>query len=149
MGELVFVLLLLLVGYITGTTVEKRHYKRIKEREFASRSLPTISFKKHPELENASSTWLVSENVVIGQDYFKRFLASLVNLIGGRVTAYESLVDRARREATLRLKERAKGADMILNFRIETSAIGTSATSRSGVATIEALAYGTAVTLRK
>ena len=44
-------------------------------------------------------------------------------MFGGRVSAYETLVDRARREAILRMKEEAKGADIILNMRLETSSI--------------------------
>ena len=62
------------------------------------------------------------------------------------MTSYESLVDRARREATLRMKEAAGDAHIILNTRIETSAIGHSANQRSTVGSIEAIAYGTAIT---
>jgi uncharacterized protein YbjQ (UPF0145 family) len=59
---------------------------------------------------------LVSGHVVIAQDYFKSFLASLVNITGGRVTSYESLLDRGRREALCRMRESAKawGCDQIV-----------------------------------
>jgi uncharacterized protein YbjQ (UPF0145 family) len=87
--------------------------------------------------------------VVISLDYFKRILAGLRNIFGGEISSYETLIDRARREAILRMKERSKGASIILNVRIETSSIGQSANQRKTVGSIEAIAYGTAVTLRK
>jgi len=65
------------------------------------------------------------------------------------VKSYETLVDRARREATLRMKEMAWDADIILNLRIETSAIGNSANRRKAIGSIEAIAYGTAITYKK
>jgi uncharacterized protein YbjQ (UPF0145 family) len=52
----------------------------------------------------------VSGSVVVSVDYFKRFLAGLRTLVGGRVTSYETLLDRARREAILRCKETRAGA---------------------------------------
>jgi uncharacterized protein YbjQ (UPF0145 family) len=91
----------------------------------------------------------VQGSAVISIDYFKRMLAALRNIVGGEVKSYETLVDRARREATLRMKEMAWDADIILNLRIETSAIGNSANRRKAVGSIEAIAYGTAITYKK
>ena len=88
---------------------------------------------------------LVSGSVVISIDYFKRFLSSLQFLIGGNVTAYESLLDRGRREAILRMKMQMPEADIILASRIETSTIGGSANAKNSLGSIEVLAYGTAV----
>ncbi|PIE63030.1 MAG: hypothetical protein CSA25_02230 [Desulfobacter postgatei] len=65
---------------------------------------------------------LVTGNVVISVDYFKRIAAGLRNLFGGQVCVYESLVDRARREALLRLHESCEDADEIINL-LETSSI--------------------------
>ena len=87
---------------------------------------------------------LVYGNVVISIDYFKKILAGLRNLFGGTVKSYESLIDRARREALLRMKEMAPEADMIVNVRIETAAIGRSANKKS-IGSVEAIAYGTAI----
>ena len=89
--------------------------------------------------------------MVVSNDYFKRLLAILRNFFGGRVKAYESLIDRARREAILRMKEEAKskGAHMIVNLRLETSTIGRSANKKNSVGSIEALAYGTAVVMNR
>ncbi len=90
-------------------------------------------------------------SAVISIDYFKRFLAILRNIFGGRIRSYESLVDRARREAILRMKAEAKKnhADIIINFRMETSTIGRSANQKGQVGSVEALAYGTAISLHK
>ena len=78
-------------------------------------------------------------------DYFKRFLAALRNLFGGRVTSYESLLDRARRESLLRMKEKAAalGASMVFNVKYETASISKGAGNTIG--SIEVLAYGTAL----
>ena len=44
---------------------------------------------------------------------------------GGRVTSYESLLDRARRESLLRMKQQASsmGAVMVFNVKYETASI--------------------------
>ena len=70
---------------------------------------------------------------------------ALRNILGGRVVAYESLLDRGRREALLRVKEQAIawGATEILNVRYETSTIG--GNNQKGIAAIEVIAYGTAI----
>ena len=65
-----------------------------------------------------------------------------------RVYSYESLVDRARREALLRMKESIPGAKAIVNVRVETSTIGATANARGAVGSVEALAYGTALFYR-
>ena len=53
------------------------------------------------------TSFLVNGSTVVSNDYFKRLLAILRNIFGGRVKAYESLLDRARREAVLRMKDEA------------------------------------------
>ena len=74
---------------------------------------------------------MVSGSAVISLDYFKRVVASLRMLMGGRVRTYESLIDRARREAVLRMKQSCKiDTGIILNVRVETSSIGKSANSK-------------------
>ena len=72
-------------------------------------------------------------------------------LFGGRVTQYESLLDRARREAILRMKEQAelKNAFVVLNARVETSSISKNSKRRNSVGAVEVLAYGTAISLGK
>lgn len=88
---------------------------------------------------------LVTGNVVISVDCFKRFVAALRNLFGGRVTAYETLLDRGRREALLRMKDQAEtlGTGLVLNIKFETASISKGAGNT--IDCIEVLAYGTAL----
>ena len=143
MENIIIFLVLLTVGYISGTIVERRHFKKIKEREEALVTLPTIMLKRPLHEEDITSVKLVNGSVVISIDYFKKFVASLMNFFGGRISTYETLVDRARREAILRMKEDASDAAEIINIRIETSSISKNASQNIGA--VEVLAYGTAV----
>ena len=136
-------LALLLVGYISGTIIESRHYKAIRQREEEYKHIPTTVLKKPLNDENITSCKLVNGSVVISIDYFKKFLAGLINFFGGNISSYETLIDRARREAILRLKEDAKGAAEIINLRIETSSI--TKNSNTNIGAIEVLAFGTAI----
>lgn len=149
MTDLIVFLILLGLGYSAGTILEKRHYKSIREREATLIRLPVVTSRTLDiPMSRIDSVRLVHGSAVISVDYFKRLLAGLRNIFGGTITSYESLLDRARREAVLRMKEMA-GADaaVIVNMRIETSAIGKQSRKRT-VACLEAIAYGTAVTLR-
>ncbi|MDJ0782425.1 MAG: heavy metal-binding domain-containing protein [Desulfosarcinaceae bacterium] len=149
MIDLIIFLSLVALGFGAGTFVEKRHYRRIRTREAATIHLPITTTKQVDCLpETVQSVELVQGSAVISVDYFKRLLASLRNLFGGNVKSYESLIDRARREALLRMKEKAPQAHMIVNVRIETATVGRKA-NKKGVGCLEALAYGTAVTLKE
>ena len=143
--EVIITAILFGLGYFAGTHNEKKHYASIEEREKQLVGLPAVTRGKHLNTADLEGGRMVMGNVVISVDYFKRFLAGLRNIAGGRVTTYETLVDRARREAILRMKEDAGPAGLIANVRIETSAIGRSANSKGAVGSIEALAYGTAL----
>ncbi len=146
--NLIIFLGLLVLGYLAGTAAEKKHYRSIEEREANGVNLPILTTPTLPMNKEVEDTILVSGSVVISIDYFKRILASLINIVGGKVISYESLVDRARREAILRMKEEAKNYDYILNLRIETSVIGNSANRKNGVGSVEVLAFGTAVKVK-
>lgn len=150
MGQLIIVIVLIGLGYVVGSIAEKKHYRSIISREAQLLHIPTVSVKNMIEDGvDIIDARIVQGSVVISIDHFKRILASLRNIVGGKVTAYESLIDRARREAILRMKEKSPNADIILNTRIETSIIGRSANSRKSIGSIEAMAYGTAVSYRK
>ena len=146
--QIAFPLLLLCVAYFSGRAVERRHYASIREREVRWRSLPAITFRSVPPDWQVFGSSLVTGNVVVSVDYFKRFLAGLRMIFGGRVKAYESLLDRARREALLRLKENAveNGYHALINVRLETSRMA-NARGSEGAAGVEVLAYGTALKL--
>lgn len=144
MVELIVFLILLTLGYVFGQMAEKRHYKSIIEREGELNALPAIA-SRFPPTDKLYQQVLVTGNTVISVDYFKRFIAALRNLFGGRVTSYESLLDRARRESLLRMKAQAQalGASMVFNIKYETSSISQGAGNSMG--SIEVLAYGTAL----
>lgn len=143
--NLVVFVILLALGYGFGRYTEKKHYKSIISREKDLNRIPAVAQRFPPLATTPYQVDLVAGNVVISVDYFKRFVAGLRNLIGGRMTSYESLLDRARREAVLRMKEHADqlGAKMIFNIKLETSSIHKG--RKNGVGSVEVLAYGTAL----
>lgn len=139
-----FVAIFAVLGYVIGGRIEQRHFRSIREREARYQSLLTYSSRLVPPTASGSCT-LVDGNVVISIDYFKRLAAGLRGIIGGRVGAYETLVDRARREALLRMKEDAlrKNVDMVFGVRLETSSISKGGGNQLGM--VEVYAYGTGV----
>jgi len=147
MDFIIFIVLMIL-GYGFGTWAERRHYKSIEKREMQYQNLPTIALKHPlPQPGRVVKSQLATGNVVISVDYFKRFLAALRNIFGGRVSSYETLVDRARREATLRMKESCPGATQIINIRLETASLSKN-TRKGSIGSIEVFAYGTAITCK-
>ena len=147
--DLAVPLVLLIVGYFAGTMAEQTHYKSIRVRELRLRRMPTTNLKKPPAHWRVEKVGLVAGSTVISVDYFKRFLAQLRGFIGGRVRSYESLLDRARRESVLRMKEEAVklGFDAVINVRLESSNIAAPFRNDRGTAGVEVLAFGTALKL--
>lgn len=144
--DLIIFLILMFLGYGFGRYAEHRHYESIAVREEKFRQeILLIQTRFPPESGHCQHSQLVTGSVVISIDYFKRFLAGLRSFFGGRVKSYESLVDRARREAVLRMQEKAHklGADKIINLKLETASI--SKGRRQKIGSIEVLAYGTAL----
>ena len=155
------VLLLLGVGYGIGMHLERRHFASIREREQRLRAHPVITFDASPFPEPPEGTnarrdrsegdaRMVMGSTVVSLDYFKRFIAGLRGIFGGRIAAYESLLDRGRREALLRMREDAiaRGFDAVINVRLETSTLARATSNGKGVAGVEVLAFGTAVKRR-
>jgi uncharacterized protein YbjQ (UPF0145 family) len=144
-----FPLLLLLSTYFIGSRVERSHYRKIRAREREWQGLPAITFRATPASWQVSECGLVTGSVVISVDYFKRFLAGLRQLVGGRVKSYESLMDQARREAVLRLKADAieHGYNAVVNLRLETTRMANATRRGQGIAGLEVLAYGTGLKL--
>lgn len=148
----VFVVLIV-IGFGFGRWAERRHYADIRRREEDFRSIVVVTSKIVPAMSSADGlhvttspqTALVKGNVVVSVDYFKRFVAFLRMLFGGRVHTFESLIDRGRREAVLRLQQEAWriGGTAVFGMRFETSSI-TKGSGR-GMISVEVLAYGTAV----
>ncbi|MGD1856041.1 MAG: YbjQ family protein [Leptolyngbyaceae cyanobacterium] len=144
MDILVF-LILLGVGYFIGNRRERKHYEDIKRREKSTLHVPTMSWGAKQDLPYAHEAQMFVGSVVVANDYFKTISASLRNLVGGRVTVYESLIDRGRREAMLRMKESAIewGASQVLNVRFETANIA--GQTSGGMGAVEVMVYGTGI----
>lgn len=141
----VFTLGLILLGFFVGARREKKHDAELLRREQEIRDRFVISeLKVLPDW--ATSGALVTGSAVIASDYFKTFAAQLRALVGGEVRSFQSLMQRARREALLRAVDdaRMRGGVGIANVRFETSTIS-AAGSRSGMVAVEILCFGTAL----
>lgn len=145
MTGFIFGLLVLCIGLFFGLRAEKKHFAHlvIKETEYADILLTNT--KNMPGIDTARGA-LVTGNVVIANDAFKKFISGFMMFFGGRISVYESLMERARREALVRLQSEARhlGAHQVINIRVETSTIVTG--KGKTVGSIELLAYGTAIT---
>ena len=150
MDILIFVSLLA-VGFGFGAWIEKRHFQHIFKKEEALKDILLIPEKRLPNtlLNNRYDNQFVDGNVVISIDYFKRFVAGLRAIVGGRVRSYETLLERARREAIIRMKTQAEqyGASVIFNCKLETASISKGA--KNTIGSVEVYAYGTAIMPKK
>lgn len=135
-------LILFVVGWFFGARHERQHLARlsISERELSHIIVSTERFY-HPKMPTDTQGDLVLGSVVIAQDYFKMVIARVLSLFGKNLTTYETLLDRARREAVVRMRMQAhaKGYNHIYGLRFEVSNINQLGSM------VEAIAYGTAV----
>lgn len=139
--------LLLATGLIVGKMIENSHYKSIHERERRFIDVPATDVRHIPNAEKVEYAELVHGSVVVSIDHFKRFAAGLRKIFGGEIHAYSSLLDRARREAMLRMKEACPDADGYVNCRIETASI--SKGGQKTIGSVEIMAYATAFRYRR
>ncbi|MDR1367195.1 MAG: YbjQ family protein [Candidatus Accumulibacter sp.] len=143
---------LLVVAYFFGVIGEKKHYSSIRAREAELSGILIFNEKMPPALYAGHEFALVSGSVVMSSDYFRQMIAALKKLFGGRLTSFESMMDRGRREAILRMKEEAVriGAKVIFNVRLETCMLtkNQGGGGQQGLACAELFAYGTALRAR-
>jgi uncharacterized protein YbjQ (UPF0145 family) len=135
-------LALVVLGYGVGRVIERRHYASLRQREGELQGVVALSTRWVPEGVAATDGQLLTASVVVSADYFKAFVAGFRSLFGGRFRGYETLLERARREALLRLKLQAQamGAPLVIGVRLHTTQV-------TGVSTpaVEVMAYGTAL----
>ena len=137
---------LILLGLIVGRVVERRHFRRLGEREAALSYMLVTDLRTYPGGVNTSRPpMMVTGQAVIATDYLKTFLAGLRKILGGELKSYRTLMVRARKEATLRMMEEAQAAgyDAVCNLRLDSADIG-GMTGRRGAVMVEAFATGTA-----
>lgn len=134
------------MGFLVGGMVERRHLRSLVQREEATANIVCTTLRRIPSNWSVRRAAMVNGQAVIGSDHFKTFAAKIYNLFGGEVRSLETLLDRARREATLRMIDEAvaMGANAVWNIRYETSSIGFSA-GKQGAPMAEVIAYGTAL----
>ena len=142
--------LMLFGTWVIGRTIERSHLRSLDQREAICQKIFVSNLKKIPPGCEAKEAWLTIGAVVVGTDYFKRFGARLKSIIGGRLRTMEGVLERGRREAIMRMVEKAKarGANMVLNVRLETCTISRGQGER-GFMAAEVVAYGTAVRLKE
>ncbi|QXR20106.1 YbjQ family protein [Acinetobacter variabilis] len=136
--QIVIFAILFSVGFGFGRFNERKHLQYLDEQE---QRLAYIRVNNSRFIESTLPGHMISSNVVISHDYFKYAIANVQNMLGGRLTSYESVVERARREAIIRLKLEAEkmGADQIMGVRLSTTELG----MQGG--RVEVFAYGTAI----
>ncbi len=135
-----------LLGLIVGQAVERAHFRQLSRREEAVAHMLVTDVKTFPGGVTARrSPEMIVNQAVIATDYLKSFLAGLRKILGGELTSYLSLMERARREALLRVLEEAreKGYDAVCNVRLDTADIGGAATAR-GVVMVAVMVSATA-----
>lgn len=140
-------LFLLVLTYFTGRVIERRHFQALDREEKALSGIRLTDLGRLPPGTRVRGGTMVQGEVVIACDYYRVFAGSLKNLFGGRIRSFETLLERARREATVRMLHEARraGANYVGNLRMETCSVGGKQDGNpSGV---EAIVYGTAFTL--
>jgi len=139
---------ILLVAYVVGSSVEAAHFRRLARWERELSGILLSDMKRVPPNWHVAEAGLVVGEAVIATDKFKVFVAGLRNLFGGGVPGYERLMERARRQALVRMLWHARqyGANVVWNVRVETATIQGKREGQSGG--VEVLAYGTAMKVR-
>ena len=140
---------LLVVTYFTGRSMETRHDRLLTAGEHRTGQMVVMTLEEFPAEWQVERVHVVIGSVVVSHDYYKRVVGTLRKLVGGRIKEYEPLLARARREALLRMTNRAieQGFDHVVNVRIETARLASSRRDGKGTTGVEIVAYGTALEL--
>lgn len=152
MDELSTILIALVFFGIIGKIKELLHYRSIRKREKHYIDMPVIAMR-HPyaDSEIGDSKFVYGE-AAIAVDYYKVFMAMLLSIFGLELYVYESLLDRARREAILRMKLLTSkiGGDAIVNLKVEPLLFSKSSSQRVNHTTcVAVIVSGTAVELKR
>ena len=139
----------LFAGWLAGHLSETKHERSLAAREEALKDIETTDLRNPPGFAGAEGPCsLVSGEAVVASDTFKTWVFGLKNIVGGESKTFTRLFDRARREALLRMKERARelGCDAVCNVRFDSADIGGNAAGakKKGSNMAVALVSGTA-----
>jgi uncharacterized protein YbjQ (UPF0145 family) len=136
---------LLMIGLFAGRANERKHFRELAENEERLRDIATSNARGPADAFRKGT--LVVGSVVIAEDYFKRVAAGLKSLVGGNIRSYETLLERGRREAIVRMKQEARrlGATHVVNVRLETASLSEDWSAQRPMFSAEFIAYGTAL----
>jgi len=148
--QIVLFLVLLAVGVFAGRANERKHYRELQKAEDDLRDIAVSNGSAPGEAGTFTGGKLVVGSVVIAEDFFKRVTASLKSLVGGNLRGYETLLERGRREAIVRMKLEARqlGATHVVNVRLETASLSEDWSGRQPMFSAEFIAYGAALVRR-
>ena len=137
--QLLLPLTLFFIGGGVGRIQERRHERSLRRREAALADVVVVDLAA--PLEPVIGGQLVVGHVVLGCDYGKQILARVRDIFGGEVRSFRRVMERARREAMLRLQGEAEalGSHLVVNVRFTTAMMG------SRLLAAEVICYGTAV----
>ena len=140
-------LVLLAIGLFAGRANERKHFRELAENEERLRDIAVSGGHVTSDAAAFERGTLVVGSVVIAEDYFKRVAAGLKSLVGGNLGGYESLLERGRREAIVRMKQEARrlGAKHVVNVRLETASLSDDWSAQRPMFSAEFIAYGTAL----
>jgi uncharacterized protein YbjQ (UPF0145 family) len=101
-----------------------------------------VTINNYPGKEVTEVLGYVKGSVVQSKHVGRDFMAGLKTIVGGELKGYTEMLEEARQIATERMLKEADalGADAIIGFKIQTSAVTQGAS--------EIIAYGTAVKLK-
>ncbi len=119
--------LILFVGWFVGHVSETRHERSLSAREEELKGIEATDMRDPPGFAGSDGPCaLVSGEAVVASDAFKSWVFRLKNIVGGESRTFTRLFERARREALLRMKERARelGCDAVCNVRFDCADIG-------------------------
>lgn len=147
LSVLVFFVIPLWAGLMVGSWAERRHIRRLDERESQNGDFLITQLKTLPEADpSGPQPMLLLGEAVVASDYFKSFVGGLRKIVGGEMRSYHSLVTRSRREALQRVidQARAAGYNAVCNVRYESSDIGGATTRKKGAVMATTLVSATA-----
>jgi len=140
-------LLLLAVTLVTGHLAARAHEDNMRRRLPAVAHMRCTDLAAMPDaVAGPSPPQLITSEVCLGLDHFRGVLGQLKSLVGGEVRSYQRVLDRARREVTLRLLEQAQqqGFNALANLRIDFVDVSGTALTRRKASMVSVLATATA-----
>jgi uncharacterized protein YbjQ (UPF0145 family) len=133
--DLAVLAVVLAVAAIAGKLVERRHLRSLRDREANCRDLTVTNLPPPGPAFPDLPPRLVTAEVVLAVDALTAFVTRLRKHLGGRLEPHRRLLERARREAVLRLLEAAReaGYGAVTNLRV--TAIDLGGRERGGLMT--------------